>query len=304
MFYIRSLREGLPVFKALGSSTRIAIMELLIEKGPLRMTVIAQQLGITGGALTSHVKDLTNAGLVYIETTGGKHGLQKICHAYDRRILVEAAPIGLDQQIYHYDLSVGSFVDSQVTGNCGLARLEGVLESLDSQDIFRSPERERAGLVWFEEGSLTYQLATPLQQGDKALELNISMELASFETNAAGKAGVDVTLAVNDTPVASWAAAPGRMGERNQFGWWQHGWPQHGHLSLVSINAEGTYVDGKRVSSVKASSLEVEESVLRITISSKPRGARSGGLMIFGSAFGHHSQDINTLLKYRHGKQK
>lgn len=304
MLYIRSLREGLPVFKALGSSTRVAIMELLIEKGPMRMTAIAQQLGITGGALTSHVKELTDAGLIYIETTGGKHGLQKICHAYDRRILVEAAPMGLEQQIYQHDLPVGGFAHSDVTGASGLARREGPLEPQNSPEAFASSDRERAGLVWFSEGSLVYRLATPLEKGDKALELNISLELASFAPDSTGKTGADVTLAINDTPVATWAVALGRTGDRNPHSWWQPGWPQHGHLCLVSINSEGTYVDGKRVSAVKATNLALEEGDIRIAVSSKPRGRRSGGLMIFGRDFGHHEQDINTLLKYRHGKQK
>lgn len=304
MLYIRSLREGLPVFKALGSSTRVAIMELLIEKGPMRMTAIAQHLGITGGALTSHVKELTDAGLIYIETTGGKHGLQKICHAYDRRILVEAAPAGLDLQIHQQDLPVGSFSESQVSGVSGLARREGPLDAGNATNAFQSAERDRAGLVWFSEGNLAYNLATPLTQGDKALELNISLELASFASDASSKTGADVTLAVNDTQVASWAVPLGRMGERNQHGWWQRGWPQHGHLSLVSINGEGTYVDGKRVSSVKVSNLALEEGDINLSISTKARSRKAGGLMIFGSTFGHHEQNIRTLLKYRHGKQK
>ena len=63
MIHIHSLRDGLPLFKALGSETRIAILELLIEQGPMRMTKIAQELQITGGALTTHVRMLNEAGV-------------------------------------------------------------------------------------------------------------------------------------------------------------------------------------------------------------------------------------------------
>ncbi|NLD34401.1 MAG: helix-turn-helix domain-containing protein [Clostridiales bacterium] len=78
---IRSLRDGLPLFKALASETRIAILELLMKEGPMRMTAIAESLKITGGAITSHVKLLNEAGLLQIEQRGGKHGIQKVCSA-------------------------------------------------------------------------------------------------------------------------------------------------------------------------------------------------------------------------------
>ena len=78
---IRSLRDGLPLFKALASETRIAILELLMKEGPMRMTAIAESLQITGGAITSHVKMLNEAGLLKIEQRGGKHGIQKVCSA-------------------------------------------------------------------------------------------------------------------------------------------------------------------------------------------------------------------------------
>ena len=78
---IQNLREGIPVFKALASETRIAILELLMKHGPMKMTAIAELLQITAGAITSHVKAMHEAGMISIETRGGKHGLQKICSA-------------------------------------------------------------------------------------------------------------------------------------------------------------------------------------------------------------------------------
>ena len=78
---IQNLREGIPVFKALASETRIAILELLMKHGPMKMTAIAESLQITAGAITSHVKAMHEAGMISIETRGGKHGVQKICSA-------------------------------------------------------------------------------------------------------------------------------------------------------------------------------------------------------------------------------
>ena len=61
---IQNLREGLPVFKALASDTRVAILELLMSKGPMRMTAIAESLKITGGAITSRHENISRPPLL------------------------------------------------------------------------------------------------------------------------------------------------------------------------------------------------------------------------------------------------
>lgn len=303
MLYIRSLREGLPVYRALGSSTRVAIMELLLEKGPMRMTAIAQQMGITGGALTSHVKELTDAGLIYIETTGGKHGLQKICHAYDQRILTEAAPAGLEALVHQQDVPVGAFVKSEVSAPCGLAGRDGAVTPADKPDAFQTPDRDRADLVWFAEGSLTYQLNAPMAQDDKALELNISLELAAVAAVHGDRAAADVVLSVNGKQVGGWVAGPGWMGDRSPYSWWQQEWPQHGATTLISINGEGTHVDGRRVSAVKTSGLDLGQGDITLELSAQPRNRQTAGVILYGGVFGHHQRDIRTLLIYHPGKR-
>ncbi|MDO5022786.1 MAG: helix-turn-helix domain-containing protein [Eubacteriales bacterium] len=90
MVHIQKLRDGYPIFKALGSDTRIAIVELLAKQGPMRMTAIADELGITGGAITTHVKLLQDAGVVAVESKKGKHGIQKICSAIDAEIKIDS----------------------------------------------------------------------------------------------------------------------------------------------------------------------------------------------------------------------
>lgn len=87
---IDTLRQGLPVFKALSSDTRVAIVELLAKNGPMRMTAIAEALNITGGAITTHMKLLQEANIVIVEHTKGRHGVQKICRANDSEIHVES----------------------------------------------------------------------------------------------------------------------------------------------------------------------------------------------------------------------
>ena len=58
MLHIKSLNEGLEVFKALGSDIRIQILNILREHPGMNMNDLASCLNVTNGALTSHIKKL------------------------------------------------------------------------------------------------------------------------------------------------------------------------------------------------------------------------------------------------------
>ena len=60
MLHIKSLDEGLNIFKALGSDIRIEIIKLLLSNKEMNMNELATQLNITNGALTGHIKKLIN----------------------------------------------------------------------------------------------------------------------------------------------------------------------------------------------------------------------------------------------------
>ncbi|MBN2380186.1 winged helix-turn-helix transcriptional regulator [candidate division WOR-3 bacterium] len=58
------------LFKALSTETRIRIIELLKEKGPLGVKELADILEITPSAVSQHLKVLRYAGLVHSERKG------------------------------------------------------------------------------------------------------------------------------------------------------------------------------------------------------------------------------------------
>ena len=64
MIHITNLRDGLEVFKSLGSEIRIRILEVLLENGPMNMNSIASSLNITSCSLTGHIKNLEDCGLI------------------------------------------------------------------------------------------------------------------------------------------------------------------------------------------------------------------------------------------------
>jgi DNA-binding transcriptional ArsR family regulator len=58
------------LFKALGVESRIRIIDLLREKGPLGVNELAETMGITSSAVSQHLKVLRYAGLVRSERKG------------------------------------------------------------------------------------------------------------------------------------------------------------------------------------------------------------------------------------------
>ncbi len=58
------------LFKVLGVDTRIRIIEILKQKGPLGANEMSEMLGITPSAVSQHLKVLRHAGLVRNERKG------------------------------------------------------------------------------------------------------------------------------------------------------------------------------------------------------------------------------------------
>lgn len=63
-------QQPFEMFKVLGVSTRVKMLELLKTKGPLPVKTIAQTLGISAAAVSQHLKTLRQAGLVTSERKG------------------------------------------------------------------------------------------------------------------------------------------------------------------------------------------------------------------------------------------
>jgi len=63
-------RKQAELFKVLGVESRIRIIDLLKQKGPLGVNKMSQLLGITPSAVSQHLKILKHAGLVRNERKG------------------------------------------------------------------------------------------------------------------------------------------------------------------------------------------------------------------------------------------
>lgn len=75
----------------------------------MNMNELATSLGITNGALTSHIKKLEESGIIQVMTERGSHGNQKVCKvAVDKIVVdVESEENEEDQNIYNTEVKVG-----------------------------------------------------------------------------------------------------------------------------------------------------------------------------------------------------
>lgn len=302
MLHVYDLREALPTFKCLSSPLRISILELLHQKGAMSMTALAQALDISAGALTPHIKILTECGFVSVGLSSGKHGVQRICSANECHILIDPAHATRNINVYESEISVGQYIGYEAYPTCGLATPEHVIGEEDDPRFFASPERVNAGILWMGQGFVEYLLPNFLQPDQQLIELQLSMELASEAPGFSEDWPSDIHFFLNGTPLCHWTSPAdfGRMRGIYTPAWWDRNWNQHGLFKLLSIDNDGTYIDGGKRSNVSLRDLGIEhhsQLVLRIGV---PRTARNmGGFTLYGRSFGNYDQGIKLRMHYR-----
>ena len=303
MLHLKSLDEGLPVFKALGSEIRINIIKILLEKRQMNMNELASSLGITNGALTGHIKQLERCGIVKVLAEHAGHGNQKICRVNVDKILVDVA--GEDEEIgndiYTPSLPIGHYTDYQVFPTCGIATGEALIGTVDDPRYFAHPNRMNAQILWFTRGYVEYIIPNLLPVSQKIDQITISAEISSEAPGINNDWPSDISFYLNDVEIGTWTS-PGDYGDVQGIftpDWWFPNWNQYGLLKMIVINKKGTFVDGLKISDVNIRQFDLNyNSTIRFRFMVRDDAKNVGGLTIFGSQFGNYNQDINVRINY------
>lgn len=301
MIHITSLDDGLELFKALGSDIRIQILKILLENNQMSMNQLANELNISNGALTGHIKKLEECGLISTSNDSSGHGNQKLCSLIQDRILVEIEkPIDLNN-VYNTSIKVGQFSSHNVWPTCGMATSSFVIGELDDVRYFDHPDRFNADIMWFTKGYVEYVIPNLIPRNQKITQLSLSAEISSEAPGIDNNWPSDISFYINDTPVGTWTS-PGDYGDvRGMFTpeWWPQNWNQYGLLKLLVINHKGTFIDGLKISDITTSELNLDyTSTIRFRIAVEEDSAHVGGLTIFGKNFGNYDQDIVVSINY------
>ena len=301
MLHIKSLDDGLEIFKALGSNIRIEIIKILRENNGMNMNDLAANLNVTNGALTSHIKKLEDCGLISITSESAGHGNQKICSVHLDKILIDVDSPEEDANVYQTELKIGHFSNYDVYPTCGLASSTTVIGEVDDTRYFAHPDRYNADILWFTKGFVEYIIPNFIPFSQKIDKITISAELGSEAPGVNDVWPSDISFYINDTFIGSWTS-PGDFGDVKGIftpDWWFPNWNQYGLLKLLVINKQGTFIDGLQISDVTIKDLNLtDKSTIRLKLSVNDDSTYVGGLTIYGKNFGNYNQDINVRINY------
>ena len=303
MLYIKNLEQAVPIFKALGSELRINLIKLLLENKEMNMNELATSLGITNGALTSHVKKLEETGIVAILSEHPGHGNQKVCRINVDKILVDILHEDLDSNgnSYSIDLPVGNYSNYHVLPTCGIATEKHLIGEVDDPRYFAHPSHVNAQILWFTKGYVDYMIPNMLPPGHKISKITISFEISSEAPGVNNDWPSDISFMLNKYHLGTWTS-PGDFGDvRGIFtpNWWFQNWNQYGLLKMLVINRRGTFIDGLKISDVNTSQLSLTaQDSLRFRFQVMEPSRHIGGLTLFGKHFGNYNQDIKVQINY------
>ena len=301
MIHITSLDDGLETFKALGSDTRIQILNILLENEQMSMNQLATELNISNGALTGHIKKLEECGLINISNKSAGHGNQKMCSVTQDRIIVDIKkPIDY-KNVFETEIKVGQFSRHQVWPTCGIATSESVIGELDDIRYFNHPDRFTANILWFTKGYVEYTIPNLIPSNQRITQLSISAELSSEAPGIDNNWPSDISFYINNTKISMWTS-PGDFGDVHGMftpQWWPQNWNQYGLLKLLVINDYGTYIDGLKISDVSTLSLHLDySSDIRLRLAVENDSEHVGGITLYGKSFGNYDQDIRVAINY------
>ncbi|MDE6397844.1 MAG: transcriptional regulator, partial [Clostridiales bacterium] len=140
-----------------------------------------------------------------------------------------------------------------------------------------------------------------LRDGEKLTELQISFEIASEAPGFSAYYPSDIYFAINGTPLGFWTT-PGEYNDRRGIftpDWWFLNLGQYGKVKMLSVNSQGTFIDGFAISDVTVDRLNIRANAeISFVISSPKEAANHGGLTLFGKNFGDYNQGILVNMLY------
>lgn len=297
--------SNLVLFEALASQTRIKMIELLKHES-LNIKEMSLKLDISSAIVTKHVYQLEEAGIVATEMIAGKRGMQKLCKLRLDKVTLLFKPESHEKQEqirdhYNVSLPVGQYADYQVRPTCGLASETKLIGMRDDPRYFAEPEHVKAQHIWFASGYVEYRIPNYLAGKKPVKTIRISLEICSEAPGYAEDWPSDITFSINDKTVCIWTS-PGDFGSvRGKLTpqWWEPGSTQHGLLKTLLITADGTYMDGVKLSDVSVKDiLIVPSEEIRFRIASSEDADNPGGVSLFGKHFGNYEQDIEVMISY------
>ncbi len=299
---VRSLEEQLEVFQALSSELRLDILKRILAEAGINLKQIAQSTGISMSTLSPHIGKLEKAGLIHTVDVAASHGVQKCCYPNVEQIVIDFTQVSARQNcIYQAEVPVGSYSDFSVKPTCGLATELSFLGNLDEPRLFSHPDRRKANILWFTTGYVEYVLPNFIPNHSRIDSLDITFEVSSEAPRYNNNWPSRIEFSLNGTQLGQWIC-PGDFGGRPGTynpDWWFDFLNQYGLLKKLTVNTEGCFLDGERLSDVTTQQLGLDDqSILKLRFAVPEGTANSKGMTLYGHGFGDYNQDIRLMIRY------
>ena len=302
MIYINNLENARQLFDALSSPTRMKIIELLQQTDSMNMDTLSKALNISNGALTAHIKKLSDCGIIHVRLHSVGHGTQKLCSIGESKLVIDFIDKTLSSKYERLELNVGQYTDCNISPTCGLCDKEQPLFDFDIPHYFKYPEHFNAELIWFCDGYVSYSFPNPLLENQTLTEIQLSFELSSEGPFLAKDYPVAIDFYNHDNLLGR-HLSPGEFDEhkgRLTPDWWTYG--QYGEQITISINEEGTCINGIETSSYSIKNVladSLNRDFILFKISCEDHTSTKGGVMLFGKRFGDTPQGIVMKVFYQ-----
>jgi len=300
---VLSSREDLETIRVLSSEVRLKILDVL-SRGPLNVNEIADALGLPQSTVATNVLALEDAQLIHTESAKARKGSQKVCSRRWAEILIRFGDPGREtgDGAVEVAMPIGLYTNYEVFAPCGLCSPESVVGYLDVPEAFLSPDRAKAGLLWFEKGWVEYKFPNNSRLKERPVSrLELVTELSSETPGTNQNWLSDISLWINNVEVGCWTS-PGDYGDRRGKytpPWWKLEGSQYGLLKNWSVTPEGSFVDGVKISGVTLADLDLpSHHSVKVRIGVKEEAEHLGGINIFGRGFGNYGQDLVLRLLF------
>ena len=291
------------VARALSVPARVEIMRML-NKSSMSVNELAEALNLPVSTVALHINILEEVGLLFCIQQPGIRGSKKVC---SRKIdcvqfdFTELLSFDTDDKII-VNMPIGYYTNAEgIVPSCGIASEYAYLGVDDDPRVFFDPSHYNAQIIWLSQGVLEYKFPNGVLENNVAKKIQFSLELCSEISNYRNVWPSDISVWINGVEICIYQSSGdfgGRRGKLNPQ-WWSDAFSQYGLLKTFSVDENGTYIDGLKVSSVTINELMLEKNdYISFSIGVKPDAENCGGMNIFGEKFGDHQQNIVMRLEY------
>ncbi|KWX88256.1 ArsR family transcriptional regulator [Paenibacillus riograndensis] len=282
------------LYEALSSEVRWRIMGFIADR-EINVKDIAAKLDLSPSIVTMHIRKLEQAGLIGCRRVRINGGTHKLCFLKQKNIEIELPSANHSTRIKEQTISVGHYTAFEVHPTCGLGTLEKEIGIWDDPRYFLDPERVHAAILWFGRGYVEYKTPNYLLPDQTPEAIEISMELASEAPGLRDHWPSDIQFTFNGVRLGTWTS-PADFGRaaRGKYTpeWWHRNVNQYGLLKTIRIDAQGTFMDGERMSDVTVEDIKLKEQFWTLRFTVDENSVNIGGLTLYGAGFGNHDQDI------------